>query len=138
MKNNKLTNERQQILINVVKEAKEIGINLNEILSANMVTCLELLMGGKTYGEISSDLGITRERVRQLLTGPRKSALSIIRVNLVVYKKHLEQKQQSPNLSRDEIIYQIKSVSIDELYSAIDRLKKPALMNIYREIMNRK
>ncbi|WP_338709211.1 hypothetical protein [Paenibacillus amylolyticus] len=136
MNNEKAPNFRNvqlQSLVNAIREAEEKGIDINEILSEQSIKCLELLKLGKTYEEISLDIGMTIARVKNLMTGHgANSALTTIRRHIALQKKG----PKNPNL--DEIVAIIKSVDVDELYSAIDRLKKPALSNIYREIINGK
>ncbi|MDN4090951.1 hypothetical protein [Paenibacillus polymyxa] len=126
-----LNSIQKQSLLNVLEQVEKKGIDLNEILPERMLQCLELFKLGRSYKEIGLDMGITGARVQQMLTGTSKSALILIR-------RHLQPRPKQIYPNRDEIISQIKSVNVNELHCAIERLKKPALMNIYREIMKEK
>lgn len=124
---------QQASLLGMVEKFNENGLSYNDLLSEEENNILTLFLEGGTNGSIAAKVGLSKQRVGQILTNRNSSIYSKLRGNWQLYLKN-SKRSNAVNLTKEEILGKLESLDRETLNNALKTLNLPHLKKLLLEV----
>ncbi|MBD8839420.1 hypothetical protein IFU39_16530 [Paenibacillus sp. CFBP 13594] len=129
---NKISSQ-QASLLGMVEKFNENGLSYNDHLSEEENSILTLFLEGGTTVSIAAEVGLSKQRVSQILVHKNTSIYSKLRGQWQLYLKN-SKRSSTASLTKGEILDKLESLDRDTLNSALKKLNLPHLKRLLLEV----
>ncbi|WP_124115406.1 hypothetical protein [Paenibacillus xylanexedens] len=133
MKERSNISSQQASLLGMVEKFNENGLSYNDLLSEEENNILTLFLEGGTNGSIASEVGLSKQRVGQILANKNTSIYSKLRGNWQLYLKN-NKRGNAVNLTKEEILGKLENLDRETINNALKTLNLPHLKRLLVEI----